>query len=133
MDPKSPRYIARTHRYFARSRDVAAEPIRKVENQTIPGTNYPMVKPILVTDGFLCTEVRRPVGLIDPPHLHEDHESVFYLISGRLKLTIGGQEFIAEPGDYWVHPKGVLHHTEMLEESVNIEVKIPPVKTWNHP
>jgi quercetin dioxygenase-like cupin family protein len=133
MNASNPRYIARTQRYFARSRDVAGEPIKKVEDKVIPGTVFPVVKPILVTDGFLCTEVRRPKGLIDPPHLHSDHESVFYLISGRVRLIIGGQEFIAEPGDYWVHPKNVLHHTEMLEESVNIEVKIPPVKTWNHP
>lgn len=133
MDATDPRYIARTNNYFARSRNITGEQIRKVENIVATDPRYPIVKPVLVTDGFLCTEVWKPKGIVDPPHLHMDHEAVCYLISGKVKLIIGDQEFIAEPGDYWCHPKGVMHYTEILEESVNIEIKIPPIKTWNLP
>jgi quercetin dioxygenase-like cupin family protein len=133
MIKSDPRYAARTNRHFARASEIEGEPIRTVEDKALEGDRLPVVKTIICTDKFLCTEVTRPMGIIDPPHQHADHESIFYLIKGRVRLVIGKEEFIAEAGDYWVHPVGVEHYTEMLEESVNIEVKIPPVKTWNHP
>ena len=45
-------------------------------------------------------------------------------------FTIDGQEFIAEPGDAWIHPRGVPHYSEALEDCVQVEVKSPPRKTW---
>lgn len=128
-----PRYIAPTSRYFIHGRDVVPEAITKVEDVIVESRVAPMVKVAIVTDKFLCTEVRRVKGHIDPVHRHMDHESINYLVSGRMRLVIGGKEFIAEPGAYWVHPMGVDHFAEILEDSVNLELKIPPTKTWNHP
>ena len=69
-------------------------------------------------------------GLIDPVHKHMDHETVAYLIKGRLRLVIGGEEFIAEAGTSWIHPRGVEHFSEALEDCEQLEIKSPPRKTW---
>ena len=47
-----------------------------------------------------------------------------------MRVVIEGEEFIAEPGATWVHRPGVRHYHEALEDSVQIEVKSPPTKTW---
>ena len=45
-------------------------------------------------------------------------------------LLIGGKEFIAEPGTSWIHPRGVEHFSEALEDCEQLEIKSPPRKTW---
>jgi quercetin dioxygenase-like cupin family protein len=47
-----------------------------------------------------------------------------------MRLVIGGEAFIAEAGDCWIHPRGVPHFSEALEDCIQIEVKSPPRKTW---
>jgi quercetin dioxygenase-like cupin family protein len=53
-----------------------------------------------------------------------------YLVKGRMQLVIDGQAFVAQAGDAWLHPQGVRHWSETLEECVAIEIKSPPRKTW---
>ena len=53
-----------------------------------------------------------------------------YLISGKLRLIIGEKDFIATAGSSWVHPVGVDHYSEALEDCHQIEIKSPPKKTW---
>ena len=48
-------------------------------------------------------------------------------------MLIAGREFIAGPGDSWVHPRGVPHYSEALEDCVQIEVKSPPIRTCRLP
>ena len=52
------------------------------------------------------------------------------LLYGKLRLHIGEQSFLAEPGDVWMHPQGVPHYSEALADSCQIEVKAPACKTW---
>lgn len=85
----------------------------------------------LVGDAMLLTRGFRQKGLVDPPHRHDDHESIGFLLSGRLQLTIDGQDFVAEPGDIWVHRRGVVHSSVALEDCVQIEAKSPPRRTWS--
>ena len=66
-----------------------------------------------------------------PAHAHDDHESIVYLIRGRMELVIGDETFVAQAGDAWRHPIGVPHSSVALEDCVAIEVKSPPRKTWN--
>ena len=53
------------------------------------------------------------------------HDSIVYVVSGKLKGTMDGKEFIMGPGDVCRHPKGVLHGVEALEDSVIMECKSP--------
>ncbi len=88
------------------------------------------IKTVMKSDSMLMLRVFRAKGVKDPVHRHDDHETSCHLISGRLRLTIGDEEFTAEPGDSWFHPIGVDHTSEALEDSIQIEVKSPPIKTW---
>lgn len=80
------------------------------------------------TKGMVLAESFGKKGTVWPLHKHPERESVGYLVSGKLKMTIGGKEYILEPGDSWVHPFNVEHRTEHLEDSVFIEVFSPPGK-----
>ncbi len=88
------------------------------------------VRRVMVGNEILMLHVFREKGLVDPVHKHMDHETVAYLIKGRLRLVIGGKEFIAEPGTSWIHPRGVEHFSEALEDCEQLEIKSPPRKTW---
>ena len=125
-----PRRIAPSPTCFSRNAEVPAEPVTRLEGH---GENAPgalSIKPLLASENTLLMEVHRAKGLVDPEHIHADHESVCYLVSGRMRVFIDGESFIAEPGDSWVHPAGVPHYHETLEDSVQIEVKSPPMRTW---
>ena len=88
------------------------------------------IKSLLASESALLMEVHRDKGLIDPEHAHPDHESICYLVSGRMRVFIDGEAFEAGPGDAWIHPAGVPHYHETLEDSVQIEIKSPPRRTW---
>ena len=91
------------------------------------------VAPLVCGDESSMTRWTRKKGLIDPLHQHDDHESVAILLSGKLRMVIDGVETILGPGDSWVHPRGVPHYSEALEDCVQIEVKSPPIRTWRLP
>ena len=117
---------------FMKNAAVAAETIAKLEGHDEgAGDKRLQIKPLIAGESMLFMEAHRPQGLVDPEHAHPDHESICYLVSGRMRVVIAGESFIAEPGDVWVHPPGVLHYHEALEESVQIEIKSPPTKTWS--
>ena len=122
------RMLAKTLGYFAQRDSIPAERLDTVEGVKEQG--HVEVRKLLVGDEILLLHVFRKKGLIDPVHKHMDHESMGYLISGRLRLVIGGEEFIAEPGTAWMHPVGVDHFSEALEDVEQIEIKSPPRKTW---
>jgi quercetin dioxygenase-like cupin family protein len=88
------------------------------------------LKTLFVGENMVVNEVFRRKGLIDPTHKHADHESAYYLIKGKMKLTIGGEQFIAGPGSAWIHPVNVEHYSEALEDCLQVAIKSPPRKTW---
>ena len=59
-----------------------------------------------------------------PKHSHP-HEQTGYLVTGRIRLSIGSEEYDVMPGDSWCIPSGVEHSAEILEDSVGIEVFSP--------
>lgn len=122
------RHLKITDYYHINASEVEPEKINAVEGVVEQG--HVTVKKMMVGEQILLLEVFRRKGLIDPVHKHLDHESMGYLISGKLRLIIGGKEFIATPGSSWVHPAGVEHFSEALEDCHQIEIKSPPRKTW---
>lgn len=122
------RTLPHSAKAFIAPGDVAAQPIGRIEGAL--QSKGLSVKPLMVGEGALLMEVHRKAGLIDPEHAHPDHESICYLVSGRMRVVIDGDEFIAEPGATWIHRPGVRHYHETLEDSVQIEIKSPPRKTW---
>ncbi len=122
------RMLAKSTSYFSRRDDIVPERLLEVEGVKEEG--HVEVRKLLVGEEILLLHVHRQKGLLDPIHKHMDHESMGYLISGRLRLVIGGVETIAEAGTSWVHPVGVEHFSEALEDCEQIEIKSPPRKTW---
>jgi quercetin dioxygenase-like cupin family protein len=78
------------------------------------------------SETMLVLEVRMPAGSASGEHRH-DTDSVGYVISGRVRAWVGGVESVATAGDAFVHPRGVPHRVEALEDSHWIEIKSPPV------
>lgn len=72
----------------------------------------------------LLTEFRMRRGSVLPRHAHP-HEQTGYLVSGRMKLTVGRNTVEARPGDSWSIPGNVQHGAQILEDSVAIEVFSP--------
>ena len=122
------RRIERSSSYFFRGADRITTVVSTVEDAAMQGVLT--VAPLIHGDESSMTLWTRKKGLIDPEHQHDDHESIAVLLSGKLRLVIDGQEFIAGPGDCWLHPRGVRHFSEALEDCVQIEVKSPPIRTW---
>lgn len=75
-------------------------------------------------DEMVLLEIFYAAGVGTPLHSHT-HESVIYLVSGKLKGVIDGREIVMLPGDTCRHPAGVMHGVEALEDSVIMECKSP--------
>ena len=124
----SERTLSKTAGFVALNARVATQRLATVEGR---GDNLDVtVKPLLVGDEGLLLEIVQAKGTLVPRHQHDDHESLIYLVRGRMRLVIDGTETLVGPGDAWIHPRGVPHHSEALEECMTIEVKTPPKKTW---
>ena len=113
---------------FVRNRDVAADEVAALEGQA--GGGALAIKALLCSPDMLLMEVQRDKGRVDPEHAHPDHDSICYLVRGRMRVVIDGESFIAEAGDAWIHPAGVPHYHETLEDSLQLEVKSPPRRPW---
>lgn len=122
------RTLSRTAGFVAHNAKVPAERLASVEGR---GDNLDVaVKPLLVGADLLMLEIVQAKGTLVPRHQHDDHESTIYLVRGRMRLFIDATETVVGAGDAWIHPRGVPHHSEALEDCTMIEVKSPPRKTW---
>lgn len=116
--------------YFLPGASVPPVRMGDLEGQTTSG--QVVLKPLLVGKAMLMVEFFQPAGTQIPEHVHEDHESIVYLLEGRMQLWIGGETFIAEAGDSWIHPVGIPHSSLTLAACRAVEVKSPPRQTWKN-
>ena len=72
----------------------------------------------------LMTRFRLTAGHELPRHSHVQ-EQTGYLVSGRILLSIGDEEFDAAPGSSWCIGSGVYHGAMIVEDSIAIEVFSP--------
>ena len=107
----------------SRNADVKAVAVRAVEGKPMYGGDM-LVKPLMKGDEMTFLEIHYAAGVGAPLHAHT-HESIAYVVKGKVKSTVGLEEFIMGPGDVCRHPKGVLHGLEAIEESVVVEIKSP--------
>jgi quercetin dioxygenase-like cupin family protein len=75
-------------------------------------------------DKTLLSEFRLTAGHTIPRHAHV-HEQTGYLLSGRMRLSIGTDTHDVRPGDSWCVPGNVEHGVEIVEDCVAIEVFSP--------
>ena len=113
---------------FLRDAELERVKIESVEGVMEPEGLY--LKVLMVTEAMLVFKAWKMKGITDPWQKHDDHESVATLLEGTLRMYIGDEVFLCEPGDVWRHPIGVWHMSEALEDCVLIEIKSPARKTW---
>ena len=104
---------------------VDSQPIGTIEGQ--PNTGIFFVKPLMRGDSMELLEVHVKAGVASLIHSHS-HESLVYVVSGRLKTIINNETFVLGPGDVCRHPRAVGHRVEALEDTVFVEVKSPPIE-----
>ena len=107
----------------SRNADVKAVAVRAVKGRPMYGGDM-FVKPLMKGDEMTFLEIHYAAGVGAPLHAHT-HESIAYVVKGKVKSTVGSEEFIMGPGDVCRHPKDVLHGLEAIEESVVVEIKSP--------
>ena len=107
----------------SRNADVEAVAVSAVEGKPLYGGNM-LIKPLIKGDEMTFLEIHYAAGVGAPLHTHT-HESIAYVVKGKVKSTVGSEEFIMGPGDVCRHPKGVLHGLEAIEDSVVVEIKSP--------
>jgi quercetin dioxygenase-like cupin family protein len=89
--------------------------------QVLPGIR---LKTLVYGEKTLFSEFRMEADSVLPRHSHP-HEQTGYLVTGRIRLTIGEQTFEALPGDCWCIPGDTEHSAEILEDSLAVEVFSP--------
>jgi quercetin dioxygenase-like cupin family protein len=99
--------------FYKKNTDGYKSPLEGVEQKTL-----------VYGEKTLMTEFLLEAGSHLPIHQHP-HEQTGYLVKGRLKMFIGKNEFIAEPGDSWCVGFNVDHGAEALEDSVAVEIFSP--------
>lgn len=108
--------------------DAACELVHQVEG--VPLGQPAEARVLAHGERMLLVEVVMPADRGSPEHVH-DHESVGYVVRGRVRSTIDGVAHDLGPGDGFRHPKGIVHDMVALgEEAVWVEIKTPPATTW---
>ena len=110
---------------YVENAQLESQPVRTIEGQPNTGTFF--VKPLMRGESMALLEIRVRAGAASLFHAHS-HESLIYVVSGRLKTIINNETFVLGPGDVCRHPCAVGHRVEALEDSVFVEVKSPPIE-----
>ena len=106
----------------SRHADVAGVVVSSIEGKPMHGTL--VLKPMLKGEQMTLLELHYQPGTKAPLHTHS-HESIIYVVSGRVRTWIGDDVYDLGPGDVARHPAGPLHTVEALVESTIIEIKSP--------
>jgi quercetin dioxygenase-like cupin family protein len=73
----------------------------------------PALRMELERQGYVVTRWVYPPGTYFPDHHHET-DKMDAVVSGRLRVTMKGQEIILEAGDMIAVPRGVTHSAEVI-------------------
>lgn len=89
-----------------------------VNNQIVEGLK---IKISHKDDSMLMTEFTLQKGVLLPEHIHRSDHSA-YLLKGKIRMTADGVVSDFFQGDSWCIGKNICHFTEVLEDSVILEV-----------
>jgi quercetin dioxygenase-like cupin family protein len=107
---------------LSKNSDVKERRIKTVEGKTLHGNV--IMKPLIAGDQMTLLEIQYAPGAGAPMHVHR-HETLAYVVKGKVKMTVGNEEYVLGPGDVCLHPEGVPHGVEGVEQSVVVEIKSP--------
>lgn len=75
--------------------------------------------------GTMLVRLQLQRGFDQNGHLHPEHESIGYVLSGRIRMQVGDETSELGPGGTWYHPRGVRHTCEVLEGAEILEFHAP--------
>ena len=107
---------------LSRNQDVQARAIKVVEGKPTHGDVR--MKLLFTGEQMNLLEISYPPGAGAPLHVHQ-HETLCYVVEGKVKVTVGDEEFVLSAGDVCRHPQGVLHGIEGVEQAKVLEIKSP--------
>jgi quercetin dioxygenase-like cupin family protein len=96
----------------------------RAEASTVEPISGLLRRTLVWGERMLFVEFTVPKGAGVPRHDHP-HEQVGYIVSGRMELTIGDDVRELGPGDAYLMPSNVPHHTRALEDTVVVDVFSP--------
>src|SRR5438093_11588509 len=114
---------------LSRNSDVKVLVVKKIEGKPMNGDL--LVKPMIKGDEMTFLEIYYTPGVGAPLHVHS-HESLAYVVKGKVKMPVGAEEYILGPGDVCRHPKVVPHGVEGIEASIVVAIKsqAPDITTF---
>ena len=121
-DTGAAKSAANSLKFVARHAEVPEVIVGSIEGKPVEGQL--VLKPLLRGEHMTMLELHYQSGTKAPLHTHT-HESLIYVVSGRVRTWIGNDVYVLGPGDVARHPPGVLHTVEALDESTILEVKSP--------
>lgn len=100
------------------------EPLAITSIEGAPTRGVFRIKPMLRGECMSVLEVHLQPGVASGLHTH-GHESMLYVVRGRVRTVVGDDVLELGSGDVGCHPAGVPHSVEALEETVFVEIKSP--------
>jgi quercetin dioxygenase-like cupin family protein len=76
-------------------------------------------------DRMMIAHVTLDEGATVPMHSHP-HEQVGYVVEGRIRMTIAGQDGDFEPGDSYFIPGDVEHAATAITDCIVLDIFSPP-------
>jgi len=76
---------------------------------------------------FVRFELKK--GAIIPEHQHPN-EQITYILSGSVRVTIAGEDWIVKKGEVVIIPSNVPHAFEALEDTIDFDLFSPPRQDW---
>jgi quercetin dioxygenase-like cupin family protein len=107
---------------LSKNTEVEARIIKSVEGKLLQGKV--VLKPMMMGEQMTLLEIQYAAGAGTPTHVHQ-HESVVYVVKGKVKMIVGKEEYTLNAGDVCRHPQGVPHSVEGIEDSLVVEIKSP--------
>ena len=90
--------------------------------EVVPG----LIRRTLVTGkSMMICKFILDAGVEIPSHAHP-HEQVGYVVSGKVRITVGEDGFVLGPGDSYYAPSGVQHDALVLQKAVVVDTFNPP-------
>ena len=94
--------------------------VKSVEGKPLDGKF--VVSSLINGNDMTMLEVHLEPGDRTPLHKH-GHESLIYVVEGKLKTNVGQETHILGRGDAGLHPRNVEHCVEAIERTTVIEIK----------
>jgi quercetin dioxygenase-like cupin family protein len=91
--------------------------------------NPKLKRQFFTSGGVTMARLTMGAGLVIPTH-HHGSEQITSVVQGSIKMWLEGKEYLLRAGDVLCIPANLPHTTEVLENTVCLDVFSPPRTDW---